>query len=78
MIEPYATLPEQHLSLAIRMDQQRRRTKIASFLMAAGTALLAGGAYNFTRPGYVLIASWLTVIGLGLVVAGVSRLKKRG
>ena len=76
MIQSYATLPEPPLSLAIRMDRKRKRIKIGIIAMTAATALLAGGAYNFTISGSELIAGWLTAVGVGVLALGITLLAR--
>ena len=73
-MEPYPTLPEPPLSLPIRMAKKRQRTKTGTLVVVLGTALLAGGGYNFTVRGSELIAGWLTLMGVGALALGISLL----
>jgi hypothetical protein len=72
--EPYATRPQGPLSLPIRMEQKRKRTRTGIIALIAGVALLGGAAYNFADTGSELIAIYLTVMGVLPLVLGVTLL----
>jgi hypothetical protein len=58
------------------MDRKRRRIKIGIIAVIVAMALLAGGAYNFTISGSELIAGWLTAVGAGVLVLGITLLTR--
>jgi hypothetical protein len=72
--QPYPTRPQGPLSLPIRMEQKKKRTRTGTATLIAGLALLGGAAYNFTQPGYELIAIYLTAIGLIPLALGITLL----
>jgi hypothetical protein len=72
--QPYATRPEAPLSLPIRMDRKRKRTRTGIGGVIAGTLLLGGAGYNFTISGSELIAIYLTVLGVGALGLGIGLL----
>jgi hypothetical protein len=71
-----ATRPEPSLSLPIRMEQKRKRTRAGSVAMLVGVALLGGAGYNLTRTGSELIAAYLSVLALILLGVGISQFAK--
>jgi hypothetical protein len=72
LVDPYPSHPEPSLSLPIRMEKKRKRTKAGVAAEIVGAALLSAGIYNFTRSGSELIAVYLTVMAVGLLVVGLS------
>ena len=74
MSQPYATRPEGPLSLPIRMDRKRRRTKAGIAGVIAGVAFLSAAGYEFTITGSETIAIYLTLMGVGLFGVGMTTL----
>ncbi|MBN1606850.1 MAG: hypothetical protein JW940_09455 [Polyangiaceae bacterium] len=72
MVDPYPTRPEPSLSLPIRMEKKRKRTKAGIAAEVVGAALLSAGIYNFTKSGSELIATYLTVMAVALLVVGLT------
>jgi hypothetical protein len=72
LVEPYPTRPEPSLSLPIRLEKKRKRTKAGVAAEIVGAALLSAGVYNFTRSGSELIAAYLTVMAVALLVVGLA------
>jgi len=72
LVDMYPTRPEPSLSLPIRMEKKRKRTKAGVAAEIAGAALLGAGIYNFTKSGSELIAIYLTVMAVALLVLGLS------
>jgi hypothetical protein len=72
LAEYCATNPEPSLSMPIRMEQKRKRMQSSVACIIVGLATLGGAGFNFTRSGYVLIASYMTVLGLGFLGVGIS------
>ena len=72
MVDPYPTRPEPSLSLPIRMEKKRKRTKAGVAAEIAGAAFLSAGIYNFTQSGSELIAAYLTVMAVALLVVGLT------
>jgi hypothetical protein len=68
-----ATRPEPSLSLPIRMEQKRKRTRVGAVAMLVGVVLLGGAGYNFSRTGSELIATYLAVLALILLGVGISQ-----
>jgi hypothetical protein len=68
----YAARPEPSLSLPIRMEQKSKRTKAGTASIIAGVALSVGAAYNFSRSGSELVASYLTVLAVGFIAMGIA------
>jgi hypothetical protein len=58
------------------MAKKRKRAKTGTIAVVAGTALLAGGGYNFTIRGSELIAVWLTLMAVGAFALGISLLRR--
>lgn len=76
MVDPYPTLPEPSLSLPIRMEKHRKRTRAGIAAEVVGVALLCAGIYNFTKSGSELIAAYLTVMAAGFLVVGLVVLRR--
>ena len=76
MSQPYATRTEPRLSLPIRMDRKRRRTRAGVAGVVAGVAFLSGAAYKFMGTGSEFIAIYLTVMGVGLLGVGITALRR--
>lgn len=74
MSQPYATRPEGPLSLPIRMDRKRRRTKAGVAGVIAGLAFLSAAGYEFTISGSETIGIYLTLMGAGLFGVGITAL----
>jgi hypothetical protein len=72
LVDPYPTRPEPSLSLPIRIEKQRKRTRAGVAAEVAGAILLGAGLYNFTKSGSELIAVYLTVMATGLLVLGLT------
>ena len=76
MTESYAASPEPSLSLPIRMEQKRKRTRVGTIAVIASVGLLGGAGYNFSRTGSELIATYLAVLALILIGVGISQFGK--
>lgn len=76
LAEPYATRPETSLSLPIRMEKKRKRTRVGTAALVVAAPFLAGAGYNFTIRGSELIAVWLTLMGLGALAVGITSLRR--
>lgn len=76
MSQSYPIRPEPSLSLPIRMEKKRKRTKVGTMALVAGCGALAGAVYNFTGSGSELIATYLSVLALILLGVGTYQLKK--
>ena len=76
LIEPYPTLPEPPLSLPIRLERKKKRTRLGIMALVAGSILLAAGGYNFTVKGSELLAGWLTLMAAGALALGLSSLRR--
>lgn len=63
---------ETSLSMPIRMEQKRKRTRAGSTAIAVGVLLLGGAGYNAIRSGSELIAVYLAIVGIGLLAMGIT------
>ena len=72
MADYYATSAEPSLSLPIRMEQKRKRTRAGAAAIVGGVVLLVGAVNSFTQSGSELIGIYLTVVAIGLLSLGVS------
>ncbi len=73
-MDHYATRPEPPLSLPIRMEKKRKRTKVGVTATTVGLLLLGGAGYNLTHTGSEVIAVYMSILAVALLVAGVSLL----
>jgi len=71
-----ATRPEPSLSLPIRMDKKRKRTRAGTIFTMVGLGLLGGAGYNFTHTGRELIAIYMAVLALIVLAVGISQFGK--
>ncbi len=76
MADMIATRPEPSLSLPIRMDKKRKRTRTGAMFTVIGVGLLGGAGYNFTQTGRELIAIYITVLALIVLAVGISQFGK--
>jgi len=73
-MQPYATRPEPPLSLPIRMDRKRKRTRVGVGGTVIGVGFLSWAGYTFTISGSELIATYLTIVGAGALAMGITQL----
>ncbi len=64
------------LSLDLRMEKKRRRTKVGIFCLVAGVALLGIGGFGLSRGGADILGVWGLVTGVALVGTGAYTLKR--
>ncbi len=76
MAEYHAARNEPSLSLPIRLDKKRKRTRTGGLAVVIGVGLLAGTVYNLTRSGTEVIAVYLAVLALPLLSIGITQLVK--
>jgi drug/metabolite transporter (DMT)-like permease len=58
------------LSLDLRMEKKRRRTKVGIACIVAGVILLAIGGFGLLRGGADILGVWGLVMGVALVGTG--------
>ncbi len=76
MADYYAPRNEPSLSLPIRMEKKRKRTRFGTIALIAGVAMLGGTAYNLTRSGTEVIAIYLGILGIALLAIGITQFTK--
>lgn len=64
------------LSLDLRMEKKRRRTKVGISCVVAGVAALGVGILGLTRGGAYILGVWGLVMGVALVATGAYMLKR--
>jgi hypothetical protein len=64
------------LSLDLRMEKKRRRTKVGIFCLVAGVAMLGIGGFGVARGGADILGVWGLVMGVALVGTGGYMLKR--
>ncbi|HEY3235085.1 MAG TPA: hypothetical protein VGJ84_10220 [Polyangiaceae bacterium] len=69
-------MEEQPLSLDLRTEKKRRRTRVGTACVAFGAGLSALGAFAFIRGGAEILGIWGLGFGAGLLVVGVVTLRK--
>jgi hypothetical protein len=75
-LDHYATRPEAPLSLPIRMEKKRKRTKAGVAATTVGILLLGGSGYNLTQSGSEVIAIYMAVLAVPLILGGISLLAR--
>ncbi len=73
MAEYYAPRNEPSLSLPIRLEKKRKRTRAGTIALCAGIAMLGGTAYNLSRSGTEVIALYLGILGAALLGIGITQ-----
>jgi hypothetical protein len=58
------------LSLHLRMERKRRRTRVGTFCVVAGVALLGIGGFGLLRGGAEVLGVWGLAMGAALVATG--------
>ncbi len=76
MADMIATRPEPSLSLPIRMDKKRKRTRSGAIFTMVGLGMLGGAGYNFTHTGRELIATYMVVLAAIVLGVGISQFGK--
>ena len=74
MVDMYATRPEPTLSMPIRMEKKRKRTRFGILALVGAVGFVVGAAFNFQRSGSVLIAIYLSIFAAILLATGVTQL----
>ena len=72
----YPTRPETSLSMPIRMEKKRKRTKTGMLALTIGIALLGAAGYCLTGTGSEVIAAYSGAFGIALSGLGISLLVK--
>ena len=76
MADYIATGPEPSLSMPIRMEKKRKRTRFGTLFTTVGIGLLGGAGYNFTITGRELIAIYMAVLAVIVLGVGISQFGK--
>jgi hypothetical protein len=64
------------LSLDLRMEKKRRRTKVGIFCLVVGVVSLGIGGFGLARGGADILGVWGLVMGVALVGTGAYMLKR--
>lgn len=59
------------LSLDLRMEKKRRRTKVGVFCIVSGVILLAIGAFGLLRGGAQVLGVWGLIMGAVVLATGI-------
>jgi len=75
-LDYYPTRPETSLSMPIRMEKKRKRTKTGILALSIGLVLLGAAGYCLKGTGSEVIAAYAGVFGIALSGVGISLLVK--
>jgi hypothetical protein len=64
------------LSLDLRMEKKRRRTKVGISCLIAGVIMLGVGGFGMSRGGADILGVWGLIMGVALVGTGAYTLKR--
>lgn len=73
---PPSEIPGGPLSLPLRMEAKRKRSRLGAVAITLGVVLLALGIYGFARGGAELLGLWGVGFGLGATAVGIVLVRK--